>query len=70
VVGSCGHEAAELLDGERAEEVLVVGEQLADQPDERVDVVIDAAGPGGGVEHPGFDVGGQSPSALFAQHRL
>jgi hypothetical protein len=56
--GACGHESAEFLDGERAEEVLGVGEQFGDQPDQGVDVVIDGARLGGGVEHPGFDVGG------------
>jgi hypothetical protein len=35
---SCGHEPAEFLDGERAEEVLGVRQQLADQPDQRVEI--------------------------------
>jgi hypothetical protein len=30
--GTRGHESAEFLDGERAEEVLRVGQQFADQP--------------------------------------
>jgi hypothetical protein len=63
--GACGHQAAQFLDGERTEEVSRVGQQLADQPHQRVDVVIDAAGPGGGVEHPGLDVGREH--ALFTE---
>ncbi|HEV2782664.1 MAG TPA: hypothetical protein VGX25_25005 [Actinophytocola sp.] len=44
-----------------------VGEQFADQPDQCVNVVVDGAGPGGGVEHPGLDIGGQRVFAVFAQ---
>jgi hypothetical protein len=33
------------LDGERTEEVFGIGQQVADEPDEGVDVVVDVTGP-------------------------
>jgi hypothetical protein len=41
--GACGHEPAEFLDGERAEEVLGVGKEFRDEPDQGVDIVVDGA---------------------------